>query len=163
MAGWECASSPGLRRLRSTWASVFQAEFSEALCLEEIELELGERFRRQRLNLLLDLGRQRAEFGFHQPQGRPPLALLDAAFDSSFDSLFDAAFDSSFECRFHEGFNLPIRLDLQQSLQSFLLSLPQLSVRLQAFDQEETPKVIFSGTRGAFQPRGVQLGSLVGR
>ena len=63
-------------------ASVVQAEFLKGLCLEKIELELGQRFRRQRLNLLLDFGRQRAELGFHQPQGRPPLALLDAAFDA---------------------------------------------------------------------------------
>jgi hypothetical protein len=32
------------------------------LRLEKIELELGQRFRRQRLNLLLDFGRQKGGF-----------------------------------------------------------------------------------------------------
>ena len=59
------APDPSPRRRRTTWASVVQAEFLEGLCLEKIELELGQRFRRQRLNLLLDFGRQRAELGFH--------------------------------------------------------------------------------------------------
>ncbi len=59
------AGVPHPRRRRTTWASVFQAEFLEGLRLENIELELGQRFRRQRLNLLLDFGRQRAELGFH--------------------------------------------------------------------------------------------------
>jgi hypothetical protein len=34
--------------------SVVQAKFLEGLRLEEIELELSQRFRRQRVNLLLD-------------------------------------------------------------------------------------------------------------
>src|SRR5262245_28217616 len=68
------------RRRPPIWASVFQAKFLEGLRLEKVELELGQRFQRQRLNLLLDLGRQRAELGFHLPQGRPPLALLNATF-----------------------------------------------------------------------------------
>ena len=54
-------------------------EFLKASRLEKTELESGHRFRRQGLDLLLDFERQRAEFCFHLPQGRPPLALFDAS------------------------------------------------------------------------------------
>jgi hypothetical protein len=50
---------------------------------EQIELELGQCFRRQCLNLLLDLERQRAELSCQLPQGRPPLALLNAGFNAA--------------------------------------------------------------------------------
>ena len=78
--------SRGFFARKNQRASVVEAEFLKGLCIEEIELESGQRFRRQRLDLLLDFGGQRAELGFHQPQGRPPLALLDAVLDALLDA-----------------------------------------------------------------------------
>src|SRR5271157_4495992 len=101
LRGSSCTLAPSVPascRRGTTWASVLQAEFLKGLCLEKIELELGQRFRRQCLNLLPDLGRQRAELCFHLPQSRPPLALHNAAFDAAFVS------------GLHEGFDLLIRL-----------------------------------------------------
>ena len=60
---WTDFDYPGRRR--TTWSSVVQAEFLKGLRLEKIELEPGQRFWRERLNLLLDFGRQRAELCFH--------------------------------------------------------------------------------------------------
>ncbi len=58
-------SVPARRRRLTTWDSALQVEFLKGLCLEKIELELGQRFQRQRLYFLLDFGRQGAELGFH--------------------------------------------------------------------------------------------------
>ena len=74
--------SLGFFAWKNQQASVVQAKFLKGLCIEKVELELGQRIRRQILNLLFDFGSQRAELGFHLPQGRPPLVLLDAAFDT---------------------------------------------------------------------------------
>src|SRR5262249_50875850 len=100
-------------RLALTWASDFEAEFLEGLRLEDIELELGQRLRRQGLHLLPDLDRQRAEPGFQEPLWRPPLALLNAEFDAALDAAFDAGLNAAFVGGLHEGFNLVIRLGLQ--------------------------------------------------
>src|SRR5271157_556732 len=45
-------SVPAACRRRTTWTSVLQAEFLEGLRLEKIDLELGQRFRRQLLNYI---------------------------------------------------------------------------------------------------------------
>jgi hypothetical protein len=57
--------SLGFFAWKNQQASVVEAKFLNGLCIEKVELELGQRIRRQRLNLLLDLGSQRAELGFH--------------------------------------------------------------------------------------------------
>jgi hypothetical protein len=101
-------------------------KFVDGVRLEEIELKLDKCFRRQRFDLLLDLVRQRAELGFHEAAGRPPLTT------------FDAAFDATFVSGLHEGFDLLESLGLQKRLQSLVLGLIQLGVGLQAFGQEET-------------------------
>ena len=59
------ADVPAARGRRTPLSSVGQAEFLEGLRLEEIELKLGQRFWRQRLNLLFDFERQRAKLCFH--------------------------------------------------------------------------------------------------
>ena len=72
-------------------------------------------------------------------------------------------FDAAFVCGLHEGFDLLICLGVQQRLQPLLLGLVQLRVSLQAFGQEEPPKIILSRTGDPFQPLGVQLGPPVRR
>ena len=124
-----------------------RAGSTDLVALVHVELELGQRFGRQGLNLLLDFGSQRAELSFHEPQGRPSLALLNAAFVGGL----------------HEGFDLVIRLGVQQRLQPLILRLVQLRVGLQAFGQQEPPIVILSRTGDPFQPLGVQLGPPVRR
>jgi hypothetical protein len=98
-----------------------EAEFLKALRSQKIELAFGHRLRRQRLNPLPDLGGQWSELGFHLPQGRPPLALSNAAFNAASDALFDAAFDAVFNAAcvggLHGGLDLVIRVAVQQLLQ----------------------------------------------
>ncbi len=129
------------------WPSVFQAEFLEQLRPEKIELKLGQRLRRERLNVFLDFGSQGAELRLQEPQRRPSLALLNATFVGGF----------------HEWFDLLVRFRLHQRLHPILLGFVQFSVRFQAFCQEELPKVIFLRLGNPFQPFCVQFGLPVGR
>lgn len=135
--------SPPDWMIRFDWASVFQSELLERLRVEKIELQLGQRLRRERLDTFLDVGRQRAELRFQEPQGRPTLPLLNAA--------LDAGFDAAFISGFHERFDLLIDLCVQKRLQPLLLGLNQLCLRLKAFGQEELSKVIFSRSGDPFQ------------
>ena len=79
------ASSPQIARRKQGLESRLSppGEVPRALRREKFELKLGERFRRERLDVLLDFGRQRAELRFHQSQGQPPLALQNAALNAA--------------------------------------------------------------------------------